>query len=214
MIKYLKMLGAAVIAVMLTVFGLTKAAISLIGASTTPDDFALLEQRAPRILAWLFTTPWWVPSIILLVLLGAAVWLFISATQQTIADEMEDQQGLSRSDVATIASEEAARLLAEYKETAPAPVQNVIHQVPPAPANENLNRVEKFVVDSVRADLAQTYIGYVDHLLGELERYPNKHFELDLSNGGLGWSRRGLPALGVARRVGRRVSQIQEEISK
>ena len=53
----------------------TKVAVTLIGASTVGDDFNQLVERLPKWAEWLFSTPWWVPTILATVLTCFLIWL-------------------------------------------------------------------------------------------------------------------------------------------
>lgn len=58
-------------------FALVRLTFEFIGAAAAPEDFALFKQRLPKMLEWLFTAPWWVPSILLpCVFLAYAAWVF------------------------------------------------------------------------------------------------------------------------------------------
>jgi hypothetical protein len=53
----------------------TKIVVTLIGATTVVDDYNQFIERLPEILAWLFSTPWWVPSGLATILTGFLIWL-------------------------------------------------------------------------------------------------------------------------------------------
>ncbi len=46
-----------------------------LGYTTAPEDFEALQVRLPKVFDWLFSTPWWVPSITMLALTGLVVWV-------------------------------------------------------------------------------------------------------------------------------------------
>ncbi|MHC2017322.1 hypothetical protein [Methylobacterium sp. CM6247] len=63
-----------------------KAAVTLIGASTVGDDFEQLLERLPQWANWLFSTPWWVPTLFAGILTGFLIWLsWPNNSAQTIA---------------------------------------------------------------------------------------------------------------------------------
>lgn len=53
-----------------------------IGRTTAADDFNQLVDRAPFLLSWLSTVPWWVPALVAVSLTVALVW---STVKQTLA---------------------------------------------------------------------------------------------------------------------------------
>lgn len=73
--------------------------LDLIGYTTAPDDFALFRQRLPNVLEWLFSTPWWVPSLLMAGLVALAAWLIVSGTRHATAETIEERTGVERSDV-------------------------------------------------------------------------------------------------------------------
>jgi hypothetical protein len=77
------------------VFGVCKAAITVIGATTTPDDYALLVARMPKFMNWLFATPWPVPTLVFLSVCALSAWLFWSGTRKTVEDEIASHPHLS-----------------------------------------------------------------------------------------------------------------------
>jgi hypothetical protein len=91
---------------LVVVFALARIAFEMIGASTAPDDFALLQERMPAVTDWLFSTPWWVPTILLVAMCGAGAWLIWSGTRKTAADEISGRiDGLTKEEIEVIVSE-------------------------------------------------------------------------------------------------------------
>lgn len=101
--------GIAVAALVAILFG-ARIMLDLIGYTTAPDDFALFQQRLPQVLDWLFSTPWWVPSILMAGLIALAAWLLVSGTKRAVKEEVEDQSGLNREQVEEIVAAAMPRL--------------------------------------------------------------------------------------------------------
>ncbi len=74
--RFLEMGVALGLVATLTIFALARIALEVIGATTAPEDFSLLMGRVLAMLSWLFSTPWWVATAILVLLVGAAAYLF------------------------------------------------------------------------------------------------------------------------------------------
>jgi hypothetical protein len=91
---YLKILGGLLLAVLLLLITLFRIGFEIIGASTAPDDFALLKQRMPNVLEWLFTTPWPVPSALLIGIAALAAWLLVTGTRKAANEGVSDAEGL------------------------------------------------------------------------------------------------------------------------
>lgn len=49
--------------------------LNWIGRSTVVDDFNLLMERLPAWAGWLFSTPWWVPTLLATTLTAFLIWL-------------------------------------------------------------------------------------------------------------------------------------------
>lgn len=81
--QLLKIIGGVAVTIILIVLGLVRLAFEVIGASTAPDDFQQLQDRMPKIMAWLFTTPWPVPTLLFVVLTALAGWLLWSGARKT-----------------------------------------------------------------------------------------------------------------------------------
>lgn len=90
----LRFFGGVLLTALIVTVTLARLAVELVGASTTPDDFALLKQRMPTVLSWLFSTPWWAPTILLFAASAAAAWLIWSGTKRAAAHEMEEHDAL------------------------------------------------------------------------------------------------------------------------
>lgn len=103
--SFFRLIGAILLAATIVIFGLVRVSFEIIGASTAPDDFALLKQRLPKVLEWLFTTPWPVPTALLILAAAGAAWLFWSGTKKTVADEIADQNGVTEADVKRLVTE-------------------------------------------------------------------------------------------------------------
>lgn len=76
--------------------------LDIVGYTTAPDDYALLKQRLPKMFEWLFSTPWWVPSLLMVVLVALSAWLIVSGTKKATAEEIADHPGLSEEAIATL----------------------------------------------------------------------------------------------------------------
>lgn len=92
----LKILAGMVLTVLVTVLLVARIVLDIIGYTTAPDDFELLQQRMPSILEWLFSTPWWVSALFQLAIVMPAAWLLISGTRRATADEIEEHPGFDR----------------------------------------------------------------------------------------------------------------------
>lgn len=76
-----KILGGILLGTLALVFSLTRVAFEILGASTSPDDFILLKQRMPTVMNWLVTTPWQVPTLLLVLIAVASAFLLWSGTR-------------------------------------------------------------------------------------------------------------------------------------
>ena len=47
--------------------------LDFIGYTTAPEDFETLQGKLPKVVDWLFSTPWWVPSLTMLGLTALVV---------------------------------------------------------------------------------------------------------------------------------------------
>ena len=56
--------------------------LDFIGYTTAPEDFDALQGKLPKIVDWLFSTPWWVPSLTMVVLTGLVVWVSWPRTER------------------------------------------------------------------------------------------------------------------------------------
>jgi hypothetical protein len=95
----IQILIGIVVTVVVIAIALARIAFEIIGISTAPDDFALLQQRMPDITRWLFSTPWWVPTFLLLAASAAAAWLIWSGTRKTASEQVSEHAGLSDEEV-------------------------------------------------------------------------------------------------------------------
>lgn len=121
--NFFKIASGILVATVVLVFSLTRLVFEVIGASTAPDDFALLKQRMPRLLEWLFTTPWIVPTLLVLGATGLATWLLWSGLRGSAFQPMGDNpQLLTVNDVERIIETR----LPEMAEAASHPTRNVI----------------------------------------------------------------------------------------
>ncbi len=84
-------------AVLLWVWLAVKAIVTAIGATTVGDDFDQLIERLPRWAEWLLSTPWWVPSILAVVLTSFLIWLsWPTSTAQAHASRPVSRHAPSR----------------------------------------------------------------------------------------------------------------------
>lgn len=135
-----------VVGVILTTFSVvlivSRLAIEVIGASTAPDDFAALKQRMPRIAEWFFTTPWWVPSLLMVAMAVTAGWLLWSTAKTTTKKAIEENPHPS--------TREVQEMIAEALSLAPAPLDAVrdelrhIHEKLAAIPNINSVNTDQF----------------------------------------------------------------------
>ncbi|MCI0555768.1 MAG: hypothetical protein L0287_32885 [Anaerolineae bacterium] len=49
--------------------------LDLLGYTTAPEDFKNLQKKLPAFLTWLFSSPWWVPSLLMVLLTLLVVWV-------------------------------------------------------------------------------------------------------------------------------------------
>lgn len=105
MIRWLKITFGLLIALSLNTLFVTRIAFEVLGASTAADDFALLKSRMPKVWSWLFTTPWWVPSIILLAMTAVAAWLLWTGVRGAAVHSEEGDPLLTEKDVERILRE-------------------------------------------------------------------------------------------------------------
>ena len=106
---YLKIFGGILFTALLVLIGLVRLGFEIIGASTAPDDFALLKQRMPKVLEWLFTTPWPVPALLMILIAALAAWLLISGTRKAAIEGVADAEGQ-----VGITSDDVKRIAADY----------------------------------------------------------------------------------------------------
>lgn len=106
----LKFFGGVLLTAALVLFGLVRIAFEIIGASTAPEDFEALKARMPSVLNWLFTTPWWAPTLLFIALAALAAYLLRSATQEATSDEIEAHPHLSRDEIIELVKQNAPPL--------------------------------------------------------------------------------------------------------
>ena len=46
-----------------------------LGYTTAPEDYVALQEKLPKVLDWLFSTPWYVPSLTMLAFTGLVIWI-------------------------------------------------------------------------------------------------------------------------------------------
>lgn len=109
--------GGVVLAAFIVIVTLARLAIEVVGASTTPDDFALLKQRMPAMLSWLFSTPWWVPTALLFGASGAAAWLIWSGTKRAAKHEMQEHDALDEKAIAAMIESRLTQLPPPERQT-------------------------------------------------------------------------------------------------
>jgi hypothetical protein len=106
----LRFFAGVLLSALIVIVTVARLAVEVIGASTTPDDFAQLKQRMPAMLSWLFSTPWWVPTLLLFAASGAAGWLIWTGTKRAAAHEMEEHDALDEPKIAALIEERIAAL--------------------------------------------------------------------------------------------------------
>lgn len=108
----LRFFGGVLLTAFIVIVTLARLAVEMIGASTTPDDFALLKQRMPAVLSWLFSTPWWVPTMLLFGASAAAAWLIWTGTKRAAAHEMVEHDALDDQAISTLIDARLSEFLA------------------------------------------------------------------------------------------------------
>lgn len=97
--SFLKIMAGVLLAVAVALVGLVRLTVEIIGASTTPGDFAELKQKFPGMLEWLAGTPWPVPTLLLILFSCLAAWLLISGTKGAVREEVTENVGLTRDEI-------------------------------------------------------------------------------------------------------------------
>jgi uncharacterized protein YneF (UPF0154 family) len=87
------------LAVLVNVLFVSRIAFEVLGASTAPDDFASLKLRMPKLLEWLFSTPWWVPVLLITAMCGLSAWLLIGGTKKATKEQIESHPHIYERDV-------------------------------------------------------------------------------------------------------------------
>ena len=113
----LRLIGGVLAALFATVAALGLLALELVGLSTAPDDFALLLERLPKVMAWLLTTPAIVPTLILVAVAVGGAYLIWSGTRKTTSAEIDRHPGLSESQIVALIEQHQAELPAPDDET-------------------------------------------------------------------------------------------------
>ena len=49
--------------------------LDFLGYTTAPEDFGAAQEKLPKVIDWLFSTPWWVPSLTMVLLTGLVIWV-------------------------------------------------------------------------------------------------------------------------------------------
>lgn len=49
--------------------------LDFLGYTTAPEDFEAVQEQLPKAIDWLFSTPWWVPSLTMVLLTGLVIWV-------------------------------------------------------------------------------------------------------------------------------------------
>lgn len=106
----LRFFGGVLLTALIVIVTLARLAIEIVGASTTPDDLALLKQRMPAMLSWLFSTPWWVPTVLLFGASATAAWLIWSGTKRAAAHEMQEHDALDEQAIAAMIESRLAQI--------------------------------------------------------------------------------------------------------
>src|SRR5947207_1636193 len=72
---FLARAGALIFTILTAVWAILIWVSNWIGRSTVVDDYNQLVERLPAIVAWLLSTPWWVPAMLASILTVFLVWL-------------------------------------------------------------------------------------------------------------------------------------------
>lgn len=178
----LRFFGGVLLAAFIVIVTLARLAIEIVGASTTPDDFALLKQRMPAMFSWLFSTPWWVPTALLFGASGAAAWLIWSGTKRAAAHEMQEHDALDEQTIAAIIESRLAQIPAPERQTDLATHADLhAHDVKIAELSDRVKFVRELVEGSHEAqearfkkieDKLDLVVAYAEKRTGELsERF-------------------------------------------
>ena len=49
--------------------------LEALGYTTAPEDYAALQEKLPKAIDWLFSTPWYVPSLTMFAFTGLVIWI-------------------------------------------------------------------------------------------------------------------------------------------
>jgi len=107
--------GAFVLVLIFSTWTALKGLAAAIGATTMGDDLALLMERLPDILKWLYATPWWVPALCAVALTVLFIWLSLPppapvATASPVAPPPSNPAASGGAAHATISLEALAEL--------------------------------------------------------------------------------------------------------
>lgn len=181
MMSFLKFVGGVLLTSLLVIVSIARIAFEVIGASTAPDDFATLKQRMPTIANWLFTTPWPVPTAIMLLLAVAAGWLLWSATRKATEDEIEAHPHPTLAQVEALIAQKIAEI--PPIEFPPPP------EVPSAPPalktlvrHKEVMAVTDHIIANEKRALAEKLIALFEEAKARQDKNPNTEIRF----GGLG----------------------------
>lgn len=180
----LRFFGGVLLAAFIVIVTLARLVIEVVGASTTPDDFALLKQRMPAMFSWLFSTPWWVPTALLFGTSGAAAWLIWSGTKRAAAHEMQEHDALDEQTIAAMIESRLAQMPVPERQADLATHANLhTHDVKIAELSDRINFVRDLVEGSHKAQEARfkkieekldQVLAFTENRIGNLsERFAN-----------------------------------------
>lgn len=84
MVRLLRNFGALVAYGVFCAYAGAKALLDLLALLSAPDDLAKVMEKLPPMLDWLFSTPWWVPSLFLAAYVAFGLWLLKPAPPDVI----------------------------------------------------------------------------------------------------------------------------------
>lgn len=66
--------------------------LDFLGYTTAPEDFEAAQEQLPQVIDWLFSTPWWVPSLTMALLTGLVIWVCLPRERATAVSAAPSEQ--------------------------------------------------------------------------------------------------------------------------
>jgi hypothetical protein len=148
----LKLILGLLLTFALFVFGVVRVSLAVIGMATAPEDYAAFKARMPEVAQWLFTTPWPVPTLIVVLMAVAAAYLLFTGTRRTVQEAVAEAPAFDEAKIREIVRDEilqAPLLMASGENWPPEP--------PPSPPNVRLTAQGRERLDAALID-ARDYI--------------------------------------------------------